>query len=152
MWQLVLDFLISIEDRGGKLKETKQVSLIPAFGILATAFLASMSVSSFFFIQPGDAQASSTEQCVSQGVIKDVQSANVVELTVTLSETCSTADGILSGVDANGISYVLSETPQTVSISEGSENEVKVEIELDPLYVYYTFEIDSAFSAKIESK
>ena len=134
------------------MKETKQVSLIPAFGILATAFLASMSVSSFFFIQPGDAQASSKEQCVSQGVIKDGESANVVELTVTLSETCSTADGVLLGVDANGVLYVLSRTPQVKSNSEGTKNEVKVEIELNPLYDYYAFKIDSAFSVKIESK
>jgi hypothetical protein len=150
--QLVLGFLISKEDRGGQLKDTKQVSLIPAFGILATAFLASMSVSSFFFIQPGDAQASSTEQCVSQGVITDGRSENVVELTVTLSESCSKSEGILSGVDANGIAYVLSESEQTLSESDSSQREVKVEIELNSLYEYYTFEIESAFSAKIESK
>lgn len=120
-----------------------------AFGILATAFLASMAVSSFFFIKPGDAMADSAI-CQSQGVLTDGAKESTVVLTVNLSEGCIEApEGVLRGVDDRGISHLIEQT-NINQIDEGYQT--IGEIDLDLGFTYYTFEIGNYFYAEIAAR
>jgi hypothetical protein len=129
----------------------KQVAPIKAISILATAFLASLSASSFFFIQPGSGANADSVSCSTQGVVSDVNDTTI-KLRVNLSDGCPLSNGILYGVDGNGIAYKLAEVVQSDSTTEVNGKETVVEITLTDDYSYYTFEIEKAFSAKIESK
>lgn len=127
----------------------KQVSIIPAFSILATAFLASMSVSSFFFIQPGGANAS-VDRCVSQGIVTDSDIAeSAIKIEIKLSEGCPTNNALIKGFGVDGILYELKET-ELVETSEGYSAFLELSID-STSYEYYIVTIDGAFSAKIES-
>jgi hypothetical protein len=120
-----------------------------AFGILATAFLASMAVSSFFFIKPGDAMANA-EICQTQGVLTDGAKEAEVVLTVSLSPSCiDAADGILRGIDSRGISHLIGET----SINRVDSGYItETTIKLDAGFEYYTFEVGNYFYAEIAAK
>lgn len=120
-----------------------------AFGILATAFLASMAVSSFFFIKPGDARADNSI-CQSQGILTNGIDESTILLTVNLSKGCyDTPMGILRGVDERGIAHFIAQT-ETYSIDNGYET--KSEIDLNLGFKYYTFEIGNYFYAEVSSR
>lgn len=120
-----------------------------AFGILATAFLASMAVSSFFFIKPGDAMANA-EICQTQGILSDGSAESEVVLTVSLSPSCVEApEGILRGIDSRGISHLIGETEIS---SSDSGYTTQTSIMLDLGYSYYTFEVGDYFYAEVASK
>lgn len=120
-----------------------------AFSILATAFLASMAVSSFFFVKPGDAMASGST-CQSQGVLSDGASESQVILTVSLSKGCLNApEGVLRGVDERGISHLVEKSV----IAESDEGYISVaEFSLNSEFEYYTFEIGKYFYAEVAAK
>jgi hypothetical protein len=130
----------------------RQVAPVKAIGILTTAFLASLSASSFFFIQPDNGANADSATCITQGVVQDTEEETIISLTVNLSKGCSTENGILYGVDENEIAYKLEEVPQSSKASEKYDREAVVMMDLTNDYTYYTFEIDKAFSVKIESR
>jgi hypothetical protein len=129
---------------------SQQVSVMPALGILATAFLASMSVSSFFFIQPGDANAN-VGKCSSHAVVSDsIESENAVDIVITLDKTCPSNDALVYGVTSDGVAHqILEGTP--VSSAEGYTVSLKLELD-EELYSHYIVSIEDAFSARLESK
>lgn len=129
---------------------SKQVGLAPAFGILATAFLASMSVSSFFFIQPGDANAN-VGQCVSQAVISDSQeNESEIIIDITLGANCPENIAFIYGVSGDNVSHeILTASP--IKTEEGYRVSLSLILEKN-LYTHYLISIEDAFSAKIETK
>lgn len=130
----------------------QQVAPVKAIGILATAFLASLSASSFFFIQPGSGANADSVSCSTQGTVRDTIQQDIVSLTVEISKGCPESNGILYGVDSNGIAYKIEEVAQITNESNELGRTVYLEVSLISDYSYYTFEIEKAFSAKITSK
>ncbi len=129
---------------------SRQVSVIPALGILATAFLASMSVSSFFFIQPGDANAN-VGKCSSHALVSDsLEAENIVDITITLEKTCPLNDAFIYGITSDDVAHQIASATPVVS-EKGYL--VKLELELEEnLYSHYIVSIQDAFSARLDAK
>lgn len=58
-----------------------------AMSVLMTAFLAALAFGSFIFIQPGSANATSTD-CRAHGIVTDAVQGDGVTLVVTATGTC----------------------------------------------------------------
>ncbi len=117
-----------------------------ALGVLATAFLASMAVSSFFFVKPGDAMADSGI-CQTQGILTDGSKDNEVVLTVSLNNNCNNIpEGVLRGIDEVGIAHLIEKT-EIVKTADGYET-ISV-LDLDLGFTSYTFEVGTYFNAQI---
>lgn len=130
-------------------KSSQQINIGSAVGVLATAFLASMSVSSFFFIQPGDANASNSDKCASQGIVRDSATDGSIEVEIKLSEQCPDNDAYVYGIGIDGVAYEILNSP--VLPNGDYSNSVTLEFKLEDSFTHYIVSIEGAFSARIEA-
>lgn len=124
---------------------------LKAIGVLVAAFLASIVVASFLYIQPGSAEASSElEPCSSTAVVEDVPNRDgTVKINIEITSGCKPENLIVSTLSQEGFTTVIREIGATSLGSNGYKYELTLEI-----YDYveaYRLEIPGAFSGSIVS-
>lgn len=118
-----------------------------AVGILIAAFLTSIIVASFFYLQPGQAQASD-EPCTTHGIVEDINAAEgLLRVTVEASPGCPRNDIFLYAVSEDGITTVLDSNEPTIN-KDGSYT-AQIEFALSKYVDGYVVQIEDAFSASI---
>jgi len=123
---------------------------LKALGVLVASFLASIVVASFFYIQPGSAQASAenAETCSSEAQVKDLASkSNTVQITITTSPSCPTNQLNISVLSGDGYKTFLFDSSPTVN-SDGTKT-YQTDVEISPYAEAYYVEIENAFRASI---
>lgn len=118
-----------------------------AVGILIAAFLTSIIVASFFYLQPGQAQASS-ELCETHGIVEDLDpSTKLIRITVEASPSCPRNGIFLYAVSEGGIPTVLDSDVPTIH-RDGSYT-AQIEFNIHNYVDSYIVQIEDAFSASI---
>lgn len=121
-----------------------------AVGILAASFLTSMIVASFFYIQPGGAQAyiDETINCSSHGVVEDSPKGNNnVIVTVETTAGCPANPLIVTELSEEGYeNVILTILPD---IEKDGTRVAKAEFNVSKYVKSYLVTIDGAFSASL---
>jgi hypothetical protein len=121
---------------------------IKAIGVLVAAFLASIVVASFFYLQPGQAEASvSSAPCTSKAVVEDVSNRdNAVRITIDTTANCPANNLVVSTLSSENYKTVIRELGPS-EVSDGHRYEFTLEI-----YDYvdaYNIKIPGAFAGSI---
>lgn len=116
-----------------------------AMSVLMTAFLAALAFGSFLFIQPGSANAISTD-CRAHGVVTDAVQGDGVTLVVTATGDCdASAPLVLSKNNADGSTLELVSRELTRT-EDGLVGEITFVPAADTTY---SVTIDGIFAADI---
>lgn len=122
-----------------------------AIGILIAAFLTSIILASFFYLQPGSAQAAATdEECITHGIVEDVDPAHGrVRITIEASAGCPRNALYVYAMSEDGSGTVIDSA--TPDIHKDGTYTATIEFNVSKISHGYLVRIEDAFSASIVS-